>query len=130
MSSYFHRHWNRQNQDVKDRLTENYYQLDLEEPMDSIKHVPRQVTSFEETEVTDVTPESTIRLPECTIAAEVMKITAARAATGMEEYKVTLADNDTKDSVGWIDDTVEELLDAANYLTRLKKSLQLPSVRS
>jgi hypothetical protein len=51
-----------------------------------------------------------------------MKTVKARADKGMETYETTLAGNpaSTKE---WIDHTIEELLDAANYLLRLKKNL-------
>jgi hypothetical protein len=64
----------------------------------------------------------TIQLPECPIAGELMKTVKARADKGMETYETTLAGNpaSTKE---WIDHTIEELLDAANYLLRLKKNL-------
>lgn len=63
-----------------------------------------------------------IELPECPIAGELMKTVKARADVGLKTYGTTLADNPA--STGeWIDHTIEELLDAANYLLRLKKNL-------
>jgi len=43
-----------------------------------------------------------------------------RSKEGMVKFKKTMAECD-KPTVDWIDDTIEELLDAACYLERLKK---------
>lgn len=67
--------------------------------------------------------EELIELPECPIASKVMKTVADRAAEGMKTYGTTLQDNPLT-TVEWIDHTIEELLDAANYLERLKQSIQ------
>lgn len=64
----------------------------------------------------------TTELPECPIASELMITVKARADKGMETYKTTLADNPAS-TQEWINHTIEELLDAANYLLRLKKNL-------
>ena len=60
--------------------------------------------------------------PECPIATEVMLSVKKRADEGMKTYGKTMERTDIS-TVGWIDHTIEELLDAANYLTRLKKNL-------
>jgi len=122
MSSYFHRNWH----------SNNYYQDTLENIMKTtksvVRHVPRQVPSFEQTfeEFEDEVLEAgTVDLPECPIASEVMRKVGSRAEEGMKTYGKTLADNPLPTDQ-WIDHTIEELLDAANYLTRLKQSLHLP----
>lgn len=126
MSSYFHRKWQHQ----ADTEASNNYTTNSEELMENIKHVPRQTASFEEDfsddsldEPIQYTPESTVALPECPIASTVMKKLKTRADEGMVTYGTTLADNPLS-STEWIDHAVEELLDAANYLTRLKLQLQ------
>lgn len=70
-------------------------------------------------------PRNSIRTPECPIAAEVMKQVSDRAAEGMNTYGQTMLRDDIS-TVGWIDHTIEELLDAACYLTRLKRDLKAP----
>tara|TARA_Y100000296_G_C5092770_1_gene215751 strand:- start:112 stop:387 length:276 start_codon:yes stop_codon:yes gene_type:complete len=45
-----------------------------------------------------------------------------RSAVGMEKYGTTMERTDI-DTVGWIDHTIEELIDAACYLERLKRDL-------
>ncbi len=66
------------------------------------------------------TKETTIKLPECPIATEVMKQVGARATVGKEKYGKTMAREDLT-TVQWIDHAIEEALDFACYLTRLKK---------
>lgn len=63
-----------------------------------------------------------IELPECPIACKVMETVKKRADVGMETYGQTMERIDI-DTVGWIDNTIEELLDATAYLTRLKMDL-------
>ena len=46
-----------------------------------------------------------------------------RHLTGMKTYGMSMSDNPLN-ALEWIDHTIEELLDAANYLERLK--LELP----
>lgn len=61
------------------------------------------------------TPDSVVR--------EVQNKLVNRSRRGMETYGVTMAANPVEVSA-WIDHTVEELLDAANYLTRLKQDVR------
>lgn len=60
---------------------------------------------------------------ECPIARQVAERVASRAKEGMKKYGVTMERTDV-DVVGWIDHAIEEALDFAVYLTRLKKDLQ------
>ena len=46
-----------------------------------------------------------------------------RSRLGVAKYKSTLYENNTKDIQGWITDTQEELLDAVNYLEKIKQTL-------
>lgn len=59
---------------------------------------------------------------ECPIAREVMNTIASRANEGMITYGKTMARKDlsTKE---WINHAIEEALDLACYLTRLKKDI-------
>lgn len=67
--------------------------------------------------------------PECPIAREVMTIVSQRAAEGMKTYGKTMDRTDI-DTVGWIDHTIEELLDATAYLVRLKRDLSPRQITS
>jgi hypothetical protein len=58
----------------------------------------------------------------CPIARDVAERVAKRAAAGMAKYGVTMERTDV-DTIGWIDHAIEELLDGAAYLTRLKQGL-------
>lgn len=60
-----------------------------------------------------------MRMPECPIAREVLLKVQTRANEGMVTYGQTMERTDI-DTQGWIEHTIEELLDAAAYLTRLK----------
>tara|TARA_R110002020_G_scaffold43177_4_gene125808 strand:- start:147 stop:392 length:246 start_codon:yes stop_codon:yes gene_type:complete len=53
------------------------------------------------------------------VVATVMKRMADRSRVGIEKYGCTMLREDI-DTVGWIDHAIEELLDAAVYLERLK----------
>ena len=57
------------------------------------------------------------------IVATVMKRMSDRSKMGMEKYGCTMMRDDLK-APEWIDHTIEELLDAAVYLERLKVDLQ------
>lgn len=59
---------------------------------------------------------------ECPIVQKVINKLRDRADEGMKTYGTTMERTDI-DTVGWIDHTIEELLDAANYLMRLKEDL-------
>lgn len=74
-----------------------------------MRHVPRQQELFK-VEV------------ECPIVREVIDTLINRAEEGMVKYGVTLERTDltTKD---WINHALEEALDFACYLTRLKRDL-------
>ena len=63
-----------------------------------------------------------VALPECPIAKEVMLLVAKRAKEGMKTFGQTM-ERDDKDISEWIDDAIEEALDLACYLTRIKKDL-------
>ena len=53
------------------------------------------------------------------VVATVMKRMSDRSRVGIEKYGCTMLREDI-DTVGWIDHAIEELLDAAVYLERLK----------
>lgn len=57
------------------------------------------------------------------VVQEVQNKLVTRSRVGMEKYGVTMS-GAKLDAQGWINHTVEELLDAANYLTRLKQELK------
>lgn len=59
---------------------------------------------------------------QCPISKEVAQRVADRAKAGMETYGVTMERTDI-DAQGWIDHAIEEALDLAVYLTRLKRDL-------
>lgn len=56
------------------------------------------------------------------IIVEVLDKIVTRHHRGMKEYGVSMEDNKLP-TTAWIDHTIEELLDAVNYLTRLKRGL-------
>lgn len=56
------------------------------------------------------------------IIVEVLDKIISRHKRGMIEYGISMEDNPLPTS-GWIDHTIEELLDAVNYLTKLKRTL-------
>ncbi len=56
------------------------------------------------------------------VVATVIQRMSDRSAEGMEKYGCTMMRDDVT-TVGWIDHTIEELLDAAVYLERLKLNL-------
>tara|TARA_R100000152_G_C6697238_1_gene127525 strand:+ start:53 stop:283 length:231 start_codon:yes stop_codon:yes gene_type:complete len=56
------------------------------------------------------------------VVATVMKRMSDRSRVGIEKYGCTMLREDI-DTVGWIDHAIEELLDAAVYLERLKLNL-------
>ena len=53
------------------------------------------------------------------VVSTVMKRMADRSKEGIKKYGCTILREDI-DTAGWIDHTIEELLDAAVYLERLK----------
>ena len=67
------------------------------------------------------TPDIPVIEPD-PIVATVMKRMSERSKVGMEKYGCSMMREDI-DSIGWIDHTIEELLDAAVYLERLKVDL-------
>lgn len=77
--------------------------------MNNERIIPRQYDLFEDK-------------VECPIVKEVIKRLEDRAKEGMKTYGVTMDRKDI-DTVGWIDHAIEEALDLANYLTRLKRNL-------
>tara|TARA_R100000742_G_C4238302_1_gene58497 strand:+ start:413 stop:679 length:267 start_codon:yes stop_codon:yes gene_type:complete len=60
------------------------------------------------------------------VVATVIQRMSDRSAEGMEKYGCTMMRDDVT-TIGWIDHAIEELLDAAVYLERLK--LNLTSLR-
>lgn len=46
-----------------------------------------------------------------------------RSARGMKTYGQALADNDTKTILEWLDEAIEEALDQAVYLEKLRDKL-------
>ena len=65
------------------------------------------------------TKEITFRDP---IIAKVVDQLVSRSDVGYEKYGVTL-DEDVKDIQKWLQHLQEELLDASNYVEKLKQSL-------
>lgn len=66
--------------------------------------------------------------PQCPIAKEVAGKLISRAEEGMRKYGTTMMREDLT-TAQWIDHAIEEALDLANYLTRLKKDLLAPPQR-
>lgn len=76
--------------------------------------------SLEKKRCTQPAPELEI---ECPYAKIVSERVAKRAHEGMKKYGVTMERTDVT-TVGWIDHAIEEALDLAVYLTRLKDDMQ------
>ena len=70
-----------------------------------------------------VNEPETIRLPECSIASDIIKQIKNRADVGLSKYGVTL-DRDDLTQEEWIQHAIEEALDFAGYLTKLKKIIK------
>lgn len=51
----------------------------------------------------------------------VIEILVDRQNKGQAEYGVTLSDNNTQPVLIWIDEAIEELLDAVQYLMKFKQ---------
>lgn len=60
---------------------------------------------------------------ECPVARSIASMVRDRASKGMKTYGQTCADNN-KPVIEWINDSIEELLDACIYLERLKLDLK------
>lgn len=56
------------------------------------------------------------------IVEQVIEKLILRSRAGMEEYKTTLKDNPAP-TIEWLNHTQDELLDAANYIQKLKELL-------
>lgn len=65
---------------------------------------------------------SRIEYKQDPIVEEVLNRIQDRADLGMIKYGTSMMREDV-DTLGWIDHAIEELLDAALYLTRLKRNL-------
>ena len=65
----------------------------------------------------------TIELPQCPIASETMRQIKNRADVGLAKYGVTL-DRDDLTQEQWIQHAIEEALDFAGYLTKLKQIIK------
>jgi len=70
--------------------------------------------------------DTLLTTPECPIVREVMAKLATRADEGMKTYGTTMARKDLT-TIQWIDHAIEEALDLANYLTRIKADLRQAS---
>ena len=57
------------------------------------------------------------------IVNDVIKKTIDRHVQGMEKFGKTMSDNKRPTSE-WVDETIEELLDAVHYLTKMKSMFQ------
>lgn len=66
--------------------------------------------------------KAAIRYPRDPVIEEVLNKIKDRADEGLKKYGKPMTRDDIS-TVGWIDHAIEELLDAANYLTRLKRDL-------
>ena len=55
------------------------------------------------------------------VVRKVIKMLDERSSVGLEKYKVSLEDDDTRNTVEWLTMLQEELLDAANYIEKLKQ---------
>lgn len=53
------------------------------------------------------------------IVVQVLDKIVSRHEEGMDKFGITMEDND-KPMPYWIDDTIEELIDAIHYLTKMK----------
>ena len=62
-------------------------------------------------------------MTEDKIVNTVIKRMVDRSAVGMVKYGVTMERKDI-DTIGWIDHAIEEALDFACYLERLKQDIQ------
>lgn len=65
---------------------------------------------------------STLGFPEDPVIDANVQRLISRAKQGMKDYGVSM-DKAPGGAVSWIDHTIEELLDAANYLEKLKRTL-------
>jgi len=65
-------------------------------------------------------------MTEDPIVAEVIQRMKDRSIAGMKKFGVPMTRPDVT-TEEWIDNTIEELLDAAVYLTRVKSDLRLAS---
>ena len=65
----------------------------------------------------------TIELPKCSIASSIIKQIKERADVGLNKYGVTL-DRDDLTQEEWIQHAIEEALDFAGYLTKLKQIIK------
>lgn len=67
--------------------------------------------------------KETIELPECSVASSVIKQVKERADVGLAKYGVTL-DRDDLNAEEWVQHAIEEALDFAGYLTKLKEVIK------
>lgn len=67
--------------------------------------------------------KETIKLPECSVASSVIKQVKERADVGLNKYGATL-DRDDLTQEQWIQHAIEEALDFAGYLTKLKEVIK------
>ena len=67
--------------------------------------------------------QTEIEYPADPIVEEVLNRIKTRADAGMVKYGTSMMRTDV-DDIGWCQHAIEELLDAALYLTRLKRDLQ------
>ena len=58
------------------------------------------------------------------IVQRVIKHLDDRSQKGFKTYGVSLKNDNTRDTVGWLTMLQEELLDAANYIEKLKEILK------
>jgi len=65
----------------------------------------------------------TVTYPADPVVETNMRRLAQRADVGMKTYGQSMEDHKDESLEYWIDHTIEELLDAANYLEKLKRDL-------
>ncbi len=93
---------------------------DLESEDKDRAHVSLQALKFYAVDIAKALLEA-VYTPD-TVVQEVMSKLVGRSRVGMKTYKIGMDENPLP-AGEWIDHAVEELLDASNYLVRLKQGL-------
>lgn len=73
--------------------------------------------------MSNMSDKEVIELPQCLIASSIIKQVKERADVGLAKYGVTL-DREDLTQEEWIQHAIEEALDFAGYLTRLKEIIK------
>jgi|TARA_Y100000296_G_C5178170_1_gene261428 ABC-type amino acid transport substrate-binding protein len=99
-----------------DRLSEDYYNRVTKDEDDGDESLVPGLTETEPEYVFGLRPTAD------PLVNKVINRMVKRSAEGIEKYKVTMLREDVS-TAQWIDHAIEELLDAAIYLERLKRDL-------